>query len=660
MITREHGVIIHHAFISFFKSILESNMKKVLFILTVSMLLIQNAFANQVKIYEKVEISFTSEHLYENPYKHVEVWVNLKGPQFNKKIYGFYDGLNEEGKAIFKIRMTAVIPGNWHWTSGANVLDSGLINHSGSFTAFAWTEEEKKMNPNRRGFLKVHDNKRVMQYSDGTSFFLIGDTYWSASTWRFPFGKEPPRQDYIETPKDGITFQEMILNRKKNGFNCIAIVSAFPNWIDDDHPTTVVFDQDSIQIKNGWHRPGSDKIANMEDEDGNLPFELPGHCEPSYSCANLDRINPAYFQNLDKKIEYMHEQGFVPFLETLRRDIGSYLAYYYDEKETLARFINYIRARYNCYNVIFSAVHTDTFTGDYTGRWTSEQWADFWRGITNYAWKKYGLPPFGQIYTSLGPKRSDIDYQNAEWLMVHNGGNERRNNYDIEFIYDMYINADRPVFMSEGYYVGWKLYDKYVEPGVEERGNTYDNYLGRVHHWSCIFNGGLPGGIFGTGAYAGARRIEGEINFNGIYIDEALNYEAGKQMIHLKNLVESIGNQWNHLVVERENINPRTSSYYSDRSLYGLASLLKLPNNQLVLAHFQGHCIKNPVISNLISSGTYNASWFSPRSGEYIEIGEVKARNGKYRLPDFPEYQEHPEYDWVLVLEFNDKKRATK
>ena len=616
--------------------------------------------AREIHTYEKVEVILTSAHTYANPYKNVDVWVNLTGPGFKEKIYGFYDGLDGQGKAIFKVRMVAVRPGEWSWSSDANVKDSGFLNKNGTFTATEWTATEKQENPNRHGFLKVHNNRCVMEYADGAPFFLVGDTYWSASTWRIPFGEQLPRPDYIEQPKDGITFQEMILNRKKHGFNSIGIVSAFPNWVDDDQPTAVVFDQDSIQIRNGWSRPGTRKVANMEDEDGNMPFEFPGPCEPSYSCANLDRINPAYFKNLDRKMEFMHQQGFVPFLETIRRDLGSHLAYYYDAPETMARYINYIRARYNCYNVIFSALHTDTFTGDYTGRWTNEQWAEFWRDIADFAYRKYGLPPFGQIYTALAPKRTDIDYQNAEWLMVHNGGNERRNNYDIEFMYDMYLKADRPVFMSEGYYVGWKLANKYVEPGVEERGNTYDNYLGRVHHWSCIFNGGIPGGIFGTGAYAGARRIEGEINFNGIYLDEALNYEAGEQMKHLRDFVKMVGPEWFNLRVAREDISPRTSTYYFDRSLYGLASLLKTEDNKLVIAHFQGNCVANPTISNLKNESSYEVSWFDPRTGRSMPVGNIKAANKTYQIPAFPEKDQHPEYDWVLLMKHDQKANASR
>jgi len=44
---------------------------------------------------------------------------------------------------------------------------------------------------------------------------------------------------------------------------------------------------------------------------------------------NMYRINPRFFANLDKKIDYANSQGFVVLLESLRRDFGQYLNAYY-------------------------------------------------------------------------------------------------------------------------------------------------------------------------------------------------------------------------------------------------------------------------------------------------------------------------------------------
>jgi len=41
-----------------------------------------------VKLWQTVELEFTSEQDYTNPYTEVEVWIQLTGPNFNKKIWG--------------------------------------------------------------------------------------------------------------------------------------------------------------------------------------------------------------------------------------------------------------------------------------------------------------------------------------------------------------------------------------------------------------------------------------------------------------------------------------------------------------------------------------------------------------------------------------------
>ena len=78
-------------------------------------------FAGDTHVWEKVEITLHAGKHYDNPYTEVEVWVDLKGPGFEKRCYGFWDGDN-----IFKVRVLAVAPGLWKWSSGSNQTDTGL------------------------------------------------------------------------------------------------------------------------------------------------------------------------------------------------------------------------------------------------------------------------------------------------------------------------------------------------------------------------------------------------------------------------------------------------------------------------------------------------------------------------------------------------------
>lgn len=58
-------------------------------------------------VWEKVEITLRAQNTYSNPYTEVEVWVDLKGPGLDKRVYGFWDG-----EAIFRVRVLAQAPGS--------------------------------------------------------------------------------------------------------------------------------------------------------------------------------------------------------------------------------------------------------------------------------------------------------------------------------------------------------------------------------------------------------------------------------------------------------------------------------------------------------------------------------------------------------------------
>ena len=58
-------------------------------------------------IWEKVELEFHASKAYANPYNDVDVWVDLEGPDFNRRCYGFWDG----GDNVFRVRVMATAPG---------------------------------------------------------------------------------------------------------------------------------------------------------------------------------------------------------------------------------------------------------------------------------------------------------------------------------------------------------------------------------------------------------------------------------------------------------------------------------------------------------------------------------------------------------------------
>ena len=255
-----------------------------------------------VHVWEKQELTFTSARSFANPYTDAVVWVDLTGPGFKKRVYGFWDGGRTFACACWLPRR-----GRGSWRSGSNPADPGLAGKSGSFTAIAWTEEEKQQNPLRRGFLRSTPNHHALEQADGTPFFVIGDTWYSVGTNRFVVRRRPGAP---VGPTAG--FKDYVRYRKAQGYNWVNIIAAFPNWITDGEPWNVVMnDPERTTVRSAWLEFGADSAKNMDNE-GGRPFLFPGKV-PGYEnmFPDVDRINPEYFQYVDRKIDYLNEQGFV-------------------------------------------------------------------------------------------------------------------------------------------------------------------------------------------------------------------------------------------------------------------------------------------------------------------------------------------------------------
>ena len=226
-----------------------------------------------VHIWDKQEVTLTSARSWANPYTDVTVWVDLTGPNFKKRIYGFWDG-----GQTFRVRLLATAPGTWTWRSGSNPPDQGLAGKTGSFVAVDWTEAEKLKNPLRRGFLRATANHHALELADGTPFFVIGDTWYATGANRFKW-YDDDRERPIG-PAAG--FKDYVRYRKAQGYNWVNIIAAFPNWMTDGQSWHVVMnDPEKTTVRSAWLEFGTGDSArtgsakNMDNE-GGRPFVFPG------------------------------------------------------------------------------------------------------------------------------------------------------------------------------------------------------------------------------------------------------------------------------------------------------------------------------------------------------------------------------------------------
>ena len=104
---------------------------------------------------------------------------------------------------------------------------------------------------------------RGLQYADGTPFFLLGDTWWSVPTFRFPLhedGKSRPIG-----PDAGL--EDYVRLRKEQGFNSVGIMAALPNWANDGYNRKLVADDGTV-IRAAWVTPGTESAMDMHNEGG--------------------------------------------------------------------------------------------------------------------------------------------------------------------------------------------------------------------------------------------------------------------------------------------------------------------------------------------------------------------------------------------------------
>lgn len=581
--------------------------------------------ADTVHVWEKVEITLHAEKQYQNPYADVEIWIDLRGPGFEKKCYGFWDSDD-----VFRVRVLAVTPGLWKWKSGSNQTDPGLNGKSGEFTAVAWSETEKKANSCRRGMIKASSNGHAFEYADGTPYFLLGDTWWSLPTFRYRW-----YDDNKKRPIGPIAgFKDYVKFRRKQGFNCIAMIAAFPNWANDDKPATLKM-PDGTVLRAAWKQLGTESAKDMHDEDGNRAFLFPGKI-PGFEqyFPDVNRVNPKYFRNMDKKIDYLNKQGFVPFIEVSRRDIGQGWKKYYQWPESYMRYIQYIWSRYQANICLFSPIHLD---------WTGSTIpAEQWNMAANRVIEKYGHPPFG---TLAGTNSNPSTLHNfghtdkAKWLTFHQIGNRRT--HDLYPFLTEIFNAEPPVpgINGEPYYAGMEE--------AEGQTKTSDLYC-RSAMYGSVLSGGLGGHIYGAGGWDGGMWGGNVEDAAKNHIWDVIKWRSADQMRHLRTFILSEGIQYQGLVPSTNLVMPNKSG--EAKSCVGWSYCARTGKKDLFLLYFEKDCPKAS-LSGAKSRGKYKAEWFNPRIGVWRDMRELDADSaGMIDLPNFPGNLSKSHTDWAMKL----------
>ncbi|MEP7111094.1 MAG: DUF5060 domain-containing protein [Ferruginibacter sp.] len=581
-----------------------------------------------VHVWETQELTFTAKNTYRNAYTDVTVWVDLSGPDFKKRVYGFWDGGN-----TFHVRLVATNPGAWSWKSGSIPNDPGLSGKTGSFTAAGWTEKEKNENPLRHGFLRASENHHALNHADGTPYFAIGDTWYALGATRFKW-----YDDDNERPiGPGAGFKDYVRYRKAQGYNWVSMIAAFPNWKTDDSSWHMVLhDSARTTLRSAWLEFGTGSAKNMDNE-GGRPFLYPGKV-PGYEnyFPDMNRINPEYFKYVDRKIAYLNANGFIPFIEVSRRDAGLLWYKYYGWPDSYSRFIAYIFARYQAYNTVLSPVHLDIIDETVSPH-------DYTAAIQEME-KKYGPPPFGNLLSANANPSTLENWGEDSWVTLNQIGNMREHN-NYWYLTEIYnLKKPTPALNGVPYYSGYK--DNRGLGSVNyilgaDGGTERDNAFVRSGMYGSFLSGGLAGHVYGAEGIWGAD-IEPAAP---IHMWDAFQWRSGAEMQYLRTFAFSIGRRYQELVPLADLISPHKT--HDVLSYEGWAYCARTPDKNIFLAYFEKGCPKSEMRGAKLNS-VYRAQWFNPRNGTWMDAGNGKLISGKIgiiKLPKFPE-----DVDWGLKL----------
>ena len=215
---------------------------------------------------------------------------------------------------------------------------------------------------------------------------------------------------------------------------------------------------------------------------------------------DVDRVNPEYFRYVDRKIDYLNEQGFVPFIEVSRRDASLLWKKYYGWPDSYARFIQYIWSRYQANNTVLSPIHLDIIS--------ESVGPDDYLAAIKVVMEKFGPPPFGTLLSSNANPSTLENWGEGSWVTLQQTGNMREHN-NYWYLTEIFNQAHpQPALNGEPYYAGYldlrsqgggRGY-QFGAPGGTEK----DDQFVRSSMYGNFLSGGLGGHVYGAEGIWGA------------------------------------------------------------------------------------------------------------------------------------------------------------
>ncbi|MFH1008724.1 MAG: DUF4038 domain-containing protein [Candidatus Latescibacterota bacterium] len=528
------------------------------------------------------EWAYTSGKKYADPFNEVQldvVFADADGRE--KRVPAFWSG-----EQVWRVRYSSPEVGRVRYRTECS--DAGNADLHGQEGALDVQPYEGANPLFAHGPLRVSENQRHFEHLDGTPFFWLGDTWWMGFTRR------------LDWPGG---FHELTADRVSKGVSVIQIVAGL-------YPDMPPFDE---------------RGAN----EAGFPWE------PDYA-----RINPAYFDMADLRMDYLVRNGLVPCVVACW---GYFLKWMGVEK--IKQHWRYLIARWGAYPTVWCLAGEGNMPY-YLSEDKEQDQALLRKGWTEVGAWIQGMDPYDHpvtIHPGSASRHIVDDPGVLDFEMLQTGHGDRSSLPNTVKVMAQSYSAEprMPVLNSEVCYEGI--------------GEQCRQEVQRIMFWTSILSGGCGHtyGANGIWQVNGREKPYGPsphgMAWGNTPWEDAMKLPGSGHLGLAKKLLERY--DWWDFQPHPEWIDP-----HSEEEDFTAPYAAGIPGVVRII-YFPTFPWCDVRVTNLEKDGVYEGFLFNPASGETHPLGEMRSdsdnacvlqkmnASGPLRLT-FPLYQ-----DWLLVME---------
>jgi hypothetical protein len=525
--------------------------------------------------YEVSEWGYVSGKAYADPFNNVELDVVLTSSKGQWRVPTYWAGGNE-----WRVRFAPPEAGTYQVTTVCSDKSNPYLHgQASSLEATAYRGNDPLL---AHGPLRIAASKRTIEHADGTPFFWLGDTWWMGLCKRWSW------------PDD---FKLMTADRVAKGFTVIQIVAGL-------YPDMPPFDE---------------RGAN----EAGFPWE-----------KDFTRINPAYFDMADLRIQWLARSGLVPCIVSCW---GYFLPLMGVEK--MKQHLRNMIARWGAYPVIWCLAGEATMPYYLSKNPEQDRQAqmDGWTEVGRYVRQ---VDPYHRLVT-IHPTQVGRDQVKDEsvldinMLQTGHGGYGSISNTIVSVTRERSRQPVMPVLVGEVSYEGI-LHESTAEVQrlafwasmlCGAAGHTYGgNGIWQVNTRQKPFGASPWGGTWGSIPWEEVYRLPGSTQL-GLAKGLLQRYAWWRFEPH---------QEWVKPAGGPQNLNaPFAAGIPGEvRVIYFYSPTYQKPAEQ------------NQVL-NIEPGIRYKAFFWRPRDGEEYDLGIIKPdASGTWEIPIQPTLE-----DWVVVIE---------